>query len=247
MISSLFKGFNFFTKKGFFKIFIVYILFGVYSFFILDYINRALINIDLTGISLVNYTQFIINSLGINLLWIILSIFGMILLTVFLTFTVANTENKKEIEFFEGFKRSLRFSFLFSLIGIVMLLLFSVIGTYINVFTFILLILLTIVFVIIMFMFYIGNIYLGLFDLTVKEALEKSRGFIRKRFWTTLAFLLLLAGVSYLIYYVLDFLYFNIFFYNTVAAIITIELASFLSTLYIINAFTLFIKDQKFK
>ncbi len=247
MINSIFKGFNFFTKKGFFKIFVAYLLFGVYSYFILDYLNRVVESVDLTGVSFVNYTQFIINTLGLNLVWIILSVFGMVLLTVFLTFTVANTENKKEIEFFEGFKRSLRFSFLFLLVGVVMLLLFSVIGTYINVVTFILLILLTIVFVIIMFMFYIGNIYLGLFDLTVKEALEKSRGFIRKKFWTTLGFLILLAVVNFLIYYVLDFLYFNIFFYNTIAAIITIEIAYFLSSLYIINAFTLLIKDQKFK
>lgn len=246
MITNLWKGFNFFGKKDFFKIFIAYIFYGVASFFLLNYIDVTLSNVNLAQINSINYTQYIINSLGINFLWIILSIFVLLLTYILLTITVANSESKKKISFSKKLKLSLRYSYLFILMFMVFFIILSILGSMINIFTIILMGLLLFATLMVFFMFHIGNIFLGLYDLTIKEALEKGKDFFKKKFFTTVIFLILLMIISEVIYYIFDKLYHTIFFFDSIAATITILVSGFIATVYIINSLTLFVKSKKF-
>ena len=249
MITSLWKGFNFFGKKDFFKIFIAYLFYGVASFFLLNYIDVTLSNINLAeinSINSINYTQYIINALGLDLVWVIASIFVLIITYALLTITVANTESKKKISFLKKLRLSFRYSFLFILLFMVFFIIMSILGSMINIFTIILLVLLLFATIMVFFMFHIGNIFLGLYDITIKEALEKGKDFFKKKFFTTVVFIILLMIVSEVIYFIFDKLYHTIFFFDSLAATITVLVSGFISATYIINALTLFVKSKKF-
>jgi hypothetical protein len=245
MIKNIWKGFNVFGKKEFLKIFIAYLLFGVYTLFIVKYITTKIDQIEIVGISLVNYTAYIINSLGWHFLLILISFFGIMFFTIYLTFIIAQTENKKKELIGDGIVKCLKFTFISFLVLLVFIIIFSILGSYLNIVTLILLILFIILGLFLLLTFYIGNVYLGLYKITVKESLERAREFVRKRFWTTIGFFILMYIVYYIIYFIFDLIYFEVFFYNTVAAAITNELFLFVITLYLINALVLFVKDQK--
>lgn len=247
MIKNIYLGFNIFGKKEFFKVFFAYLLFGIYSFFTYDIIFKIINTLDFAGLSSINYTQYIINTLGWNLLLLILMIFGLILFLVNLTTTISNTENKNKQGFFEKLVNSFKFSLVSLVVGITLLIIFLVLGINLNIFTIIVSIIFVLLSVFLALLFYIGNIYLGLENITVKKSLEKARLFIIKKFWTTVAFLMLLFFANYIIYYILDFLYFQIFFYNVIAGIITIEIIYIVTILYSLNALLLYIKSQKIK
>ncbi|NCP71987.1 hypothetical protein GW835_01165 [archaeon] len=246
MISSLWKGFNFFKKKEFFKIFIAFVLYGISIFFLIDYINNIIDRIDLVYVTTINYPQLIINTLGFEIILILGSIFIILLTYVLLSITIANTESKKKINFFERLRLSFRYSLLFFLIFLAFIILFAILGSIINIFTIILMILLLFSLIMVIFMFYIGNMFIGIYNIDIKDALEKSKDFFKKRFWRTIAILILIYLVNELIFIVLDFLYFNIFIYNTIAAIITIQITFFIGTIYVLNALAIYVKSQKF-
>jgi hypothetical protein len=246
MISSLWKGFNFLKKKEFFKIFIAFVLYGISTFFLIDYINNIIDRIDLVYVTTINYPQLIINTLGFEIILILGSIFIILLTYVLLSITIANTESKKKINFFERLRLSFRYSLLFFLIFLAFIILFAILGSIINIFTIILMILLLFSLIMVIFMFYIGNMFIGIYNIDIKDALEKSKDFFKKRFWRTIAILILIYLVNELIFIVLDFLYFNIFIYNTIAAIITIQITFFIGTIYVLNALAIYVKSQKF-
>jgi len=246
MISSLWKGFNFFKKKEFFKIFIAFVLYGISIFFLIDYINNIIDRIYLVYVTTINYPQLIINTLGFEIILILGSIFIILLTYVLLSITIANTESKKKINFFERLRLSFRYSLLFFLIFLAFIILFAILGSIINIFTIILMILLLFSLIMVIFMFYIGNMFIGIYNIDIKDALEKSKDFFKKRFWRTIAILILIYLVNELIFIVLDFLYFNIFIYNTIAAIITIQITFFIGTIYVLNALAIYVKSQKF-
>jgi len=247
MIKNIYLGFNIFKKKEFFKVLLAYLLFGVYSFYIYDVIFKITEKLDFLGISTINYTQYLITVLGWNLLFLFLSIFGLLFFLINLTVTIANTESKKKLSFFEKINSSFKFTLLSSVVMITFFVILLVIGIKINILTTILGIFLIIASVFLIFVFYIANIYLGLENKSVKESLEKAREFFKRKFWITLAFLILLFFANSLIYFIIDFIYFQIFYYEVIAAIITLEIIYLVTALYSVNAFTLFIKGQKFK
>ena len=246
MISSVWKGFNFFKKKEFFKIFIAFLLYGVSTFFLIDYINNIIDQLDLLYVKTINYPQLIINTLGFEILFILGSIFIILLTYVLLSITIANTESKKKINFLEKLRLSFKYSVLFFFIFLAYIILFAILGNIINIFTIILMILLFFSLIMVIFMFYIGSMFIGIYNLDIKIALEKSKDFFKKRFWRTIAILILIYLVNELIFIILDFLYFNIFIYNTIAAIITIQITFFIGTIYVLNALAIYVKSQKF-
>jgi hypothetical protein len=247
MIKSIFNGFNIFKKKiELLYTFIVYAIFTAYTFFVLNYTSTISEKIDMTGISLINYPEYIIHTLGWNFLGLLLAMFGTLLLLSYLTTVISNTENKRKLSFIKGFCKSFKFSILAFIIIIVFMLIFMVLSSYINVITVILMILLAILIIYLILIFTIANINLGLFNMNVKEAIKKSRLFLRKKFWHTIGFLILIFVIYFIFYLLIDNIYFLIFTYNTIAAIIVNEIFMLVITLYILNALTLFVKSQRF-
>ncbi len=245
MIKNIWKGFNVFGKKEFFKIFIAYLLLGTYSLYIVKYILNKIDLLEITGIKLINYTAHIINILEWHFLLILISFFGIMFFTIHLTFIIAQTENKKKALIKDGILKSLKFTFISFLVLLLFIIIFSILGSYLSIVTLILLFLVIILGIFLFLIFYIGNVYLGLYNVTVKESLERAREFVQRRFWTTIGFFILMYIVYYIIYFIFDLIYFEVFFYNTLAATITNELFLFVVTLYLINALVLFVKDQK--
>lgn len=244
MIEYIWKGFNIFKKKNFLKVFIVYLIFGIYTFFIPNYIFNMLSKVNLSASELIYLPELLINTLGIkSCLLTLLSFFGLILLSVILTITIANTDSKK-ISLKDLIKKSVQYSLLMSLVGLIFVLLMFVLISYMNVFTIILAIFFGIIGIILLFIFLMGGIVIGANNISIKEALKKTNSFLKRKKWSLILLLILLVLVNYLIFIVFDFLYFNLIFYNTTMAIITSELTFFINNLYSINALSLFVKEN---
>jgi hypothetical protein len=246
MINSIFKGFNIFKKKiGFFYSFLAYLALTLYTYLIFYNITEWL-EIDTTNINLLYIPEFLIYNLGWKLLLALFIIFGLLFLTIYLTFIISQTENSRKYSFKKGIIKSLRYSILVFLVFLSLSLLFFVLINFISsILITILMIILVIVIIYLTILFFIGNIYIGLLNKTITESLELSRKIIKRKFWTIIGFTILIYIIYFILYFIIDLIYFELFENNYIVAIIFNEIFLLFIMLYIINAFTIFIKNIK--
>ena len=247
MFKSILLGFNIFSKKiELFYAFLAYIFLGAYIFLFVDFLDKILLTINISEVSVINYTSHIFKIIGINFLWLLLLSFGLLFLITFFVYTVSQIENKKKSSFSKIFTKVLRFTFFEYLTVIGIMIIFTILGSFVNLITIILMFLFFIAIIYIMLIFFIGNVYLGLQDNSVKEALKKGKRFITSYFWSTIGFFILIYIVFFIFYFLFDLIYVELFFINEILSIIFSKITLLFLSLYTLYAFICFIKSKKF-
>ncbi len=245
MLQSVFKGWNIFKKKEFFFYpLIVSLVYLVYSFFIESYLGNKLVDlteamVDVKAIHIFNYS---INYFGWELLLILFLWFVGLFIISYLIYIISLSESKYTEEFWYGFSKVLGYAFLMFIVLIAISFLSALFLSYLNVITIILLVILALCLIAISFVFTFGNIYLGLNNLPVSEALAKGWKFTKRRFWLIIAFFIVLVIKLYLIYWIIDQLYYFIFYYNETVSIILRAVILIVYLLISINAIAIFTK-----
>jgi hypothetical protein len=163
-------------------------------------------------------------------------------------YIIALSESKiKRKNIFDGISKVLSYSSIIALVLIVFGIIMSILLSFQNIFIFILLGLLALCFIAVSFIFTFGIIQLGLLNKSINDSFYYAWKLIKKRFWTIIGFMILLYVELYLLYLLIDWLYFIIFFYNETASIIIQILIIIIYLLYSINTLTIFTSKKNKK
>lgn len=246
MIKNIFLGFNVFLKKTkLLYAFIIYVLFTAYFVFFNWFFEKITADFEIITTDLINYTAFFLNYFKINLLYLIILVFGLLFFLTYLIYIISNFENNKKRTITEDISNVFKFTLLEFIIFLAVSLIFMLLGTFINLITIILMIFFVILIIYLIFLLTIGNVYLGLEKITIRKSLEKSSNFIKKYFWSIIAFFILLYIFYFLTYFVISFIIVELFYINDILAIVFSEAYLLCLSFYLIYALALFIKSKK--
>lgn len=244
MIKNIYLGFNVFTNK--IKMLyglIIFILLSLISFFTFNFYEDILKNLQTIDTNLINHIFYIINTLKINIIWLLILFFVMLFLLTYLIYVLS--KNNTKIDIYNDISKVFKFTLLEIIVFILVTVVFIILGTYVNLLTIILMILLVILIIFILLLFLIANIILGIKDTTIKKSLEESKTFLKNYFWSTIGFFILIYIVYFITYLIVDLIYIELFFINQIFAGIFFEIYLLFIAFYAIYAMALFIKSRK--
>jgi len=221
----------------------LFMAFYLLVFFGINYISNTLIDEEIIlGISLKEYPSFLINYYGLDLLWVLLGIFAISIISNYLMYLISHTINKSKRNIYADIYNCIIYTLLialfFSFLGLMLYFLILYMG-WISLFLFIILIIITIVVVLIT---NFGILFLPV-SKNIKDSLNKSWWFIRKKFWLMIVLFIIIGILSYGFVNLFNLL--GLYFKSNSAKIVLFIIINTISTMYTIAVFSSFIKKRK--
>ncbi len=248
MLDVLFNGWNFFSKKAYLLYaFLIALFYGAFTVIFSGYITSI---ISIMGEQIVNiktihfFSYFYKEIIIIALYWFV----AMIIIN-YLCYVIARSNADRKVRTTgNGLGKTIVYSIVFFFVFAVLSVIGAIFLSFIEsslllaILFLILLIFLAIFSIVIALTFSLSIFYMGLNGTTINQSLNEAWKFLKKRFWLLIGFIIIIAIILGIIYFLVDSLYYVIFGYNEIASMIIRYILLFLFLLYSTNSLALFIK-----
>ncbi|HRT02516.1 MAG TPA: hypothetical protein P5513_01060 [Candidatus Diapherotrites archaeon] len=247
MFESIYKGWNFFSKK-------IILLWGIIisgliwftTAFFQENITNFIQDVGSKGLitPIITYIPYLFSEYG----WKFVGILGILFLIGFLVnwlaFTIAlgqgnNKSQKNTNTVFRSIPKIMVYTFLTFIITSVFGFLGLLLLSWASIVSFILLIILMIFWIAVLLVIIFGIICMGLNNTTIKEGLNDAWTFIKNKFWLSVLFFIIFIIILYILFIILDSIFFAIFGFTEFEYITSIVL-TILILLYSTNTIAFF-------
>lgn len=237
MLNNFVKGLKVFLNK---KIIFISLLF-IITIFCFNYISNTIAESLVVGVNLQQYPSFLINYYGLDLLWLLLGVIALMFIGNYATYLISHLINNSKKDIFKDIKSCFIYTLIICLFFscLTILIYFSIIN--INLFTIVLLIVITILAIILSLITNFAILFLPVTK-TIKESFKNSWGFIKKKFWLIIVMLILLGLINVTVSYFFDMFIKKIS--NENIKVILFILVNLILTIYTTAVLSSFIKKK---